>query len=102
MTIDPGASGGPPVLNLRNRSISFSSFPRLVLGLVIALACFGAVGWLFLGSIFGAPFWVAAPMSVFFGMAFVAYEVKQTWRGYAVAAAFFLAGVAVLFAWWAS
>jgi hypothetical protein len=101
VSIDPGEPG-PPVLDLRRRRLSFSSVPRLVGGVVVALVCFGAVGWLVIGSVFGAPFRVAAPMSVLFGIAFVAWEVRQSWRGTAVAVGCALGGVAVLFAHWAT
>ena len=100
MTIDPGQPDGPPIINLSTRSLSFSSLPRLVVGLLAGLVALAFVGWLVIGSVFGTPWYVAAPMSVFFGLMFVAWQVKRTWRGYAVAAVFALLGVAVLFAYW--
>jgi hypothetical protein len=75
--------------------------PRLIIGIAIGLAVLAWVGWLVIGSAFDAPWYVAIPMSLLFGLAVVAWLVKQTWRGYAVAAVCGLAAIGILFAHWA-
>jgi len=44
VSIDPGQPGGPPVINISTRSIAFSTLPRLLVGLLVALAAFALVG----------------------------------------------------------
>jgi len=44
VSIDPGQPGGPPVINISTRSVAFSTLPRLLVGLLVALAAFALVG----------------------------------------------------------
>lgn len=99
MTFDPGSPGGPPVINIRSRTVSFSSVGSLVVGVVIGLAVLGGLGWLVLGSAFGAPWFVAIPMSIMFGAGFVVWQVQSSLRGVALSAVLWLGGFAY-FAWW--
>ena len=99
MTIDPGSHDGPPTIDIRKFDVSTSSLPRLLVGIAVALAVLGGLGWLVIGSAFGAPWFVAIPMSIMFGAGFVAWQVTSTWRGRAVSAVLWLAGLAY-FAWW--
>ena len=96
MTYDQAPSGQPPIIDIRTRAAVFSSAPRLILGLLIGVASLGVVGWLVIGSVFDVPWFIAAPMSVMFGAAFVAWQVKRTWRGYLVSAVLALSGLARL------
>lgn len=98
MTIDPGQPDGPPVIDIRTFSVS-GSLPRIIVGLVIGIGSLALVGWLVIGSVFGAPWFIAIPMSALFGAGFVAWQVKRTWRGYAVSAVLWLGGFA-WFGWW--
>jgi hypothetical protein len=104
MTFDPGQPagqpGGPPVIDLRSRTVWFSSAPRRVLGLLVGLAVLAVVGWLVIGSVFDVPWFVAAPMSVMFGAGFVVWQVTNSWRGYALSAVLWLGGFAWLAWWW--
>jgi hypothetical protein len=88
-----------PSIDLRTGVVSFSSLPRLVVGVVVAVAAVGALGWLVIGAAFDAPWYVAAPLSVFAGAGFVAWHVAGSWRGYAVSVLLWLVGLS-WFAWW--
>ena len=100
MTIDPQGHGDPPTIDLRTGSVTFSSVPRLVVGIAVALVALAFVGWLAFGALFDAPWYVAAPASVLMGAAYVAWQVKSMWRGYAASIALWVGGLAWLVWWW--
>jgi hypothetical protein len=96
---DQGPLGQTPIIDFRTGRAIFSAAPRLILGTVIAIVSVGLVGWLVIGSVFDVPWFIAMPMSVMFGAAFIGWQVKRTWRGYLVSAALALSGLS-WFAWW--
>ena len=66
---------------------------------VVAIAVVGGIGWWVIGSFIDVPWYVAVPLSLVAGAAFVGWQFASTWKGYLITA--LIAAIGVLwFAWW--
>ena len=66
---------------------------------VVAVAAVGGIGWWVIGSFIDVPWYVAVPLSLVAGSAFIGWQFASTWRGYAVTGLIALVGF-LWFAWW--
>ena len=98
MSYDQAPGPQQPQIQVQTTTRWFGLGGLVAVGAVVVLVV-GGIGWWVIGSFVDVPWYVAIPLSLVAGAAFIAWQFASTWRGYLTAALIALVGF-LWFAWW--